>query len=115
VSARSNDPRAVFVLVPPLGLAAAGVPKPTVAQYAQYFSYLEVGIFANSSGPYGEALRHPRLVGYRNFPEKMGLVGEERIRNLLKRHDITLSSFPKTLLLGRVDISLCSLTVRLLP
>jgi len=34
------------------GLAAATIPKPTVAQYAQYFRYLEVGIFANSFGPY---------------------------------------------------------------
>jgi hypothetical protein len=35
-----------------LGLAAAPILQPTVAQYAQYFRYLEVGIFANSFGPY---------------------------------------------------------------
>ena len=34
------------------GLAAATIPKPTVAQYAGYFSNLEVGIFANSFAPY---------------------------------------------------------------
>jgi hypothetical protein len=37
---------------PLYGLAAATIPKPTVAQYAQYFRYLEVGILANSFGPY---------------------------------------------------------------
>ena len=65
------------------GLAAAAVPKPTVAQYAQYFRYLEVGVCANSSGPYGEALRPPGMVVYRNFPEKRDLMGEQRVRKPL--------------------------------
>ena len=33
------------------GLAAATIPKPTIAPYAQYFRYSEVGFFANSFGP----------------------------------------------------------------
>jgi hypothetical protein len=33
-------------------LVAATIPQSTVAQYAQYFSYLEVGIFTNSFEPY---------------------------------------------------------------
>ena len=81
------------------GLAAAIIPKPTVAQYAQHFRYLEIGIFAHSSGPYGEALRHPVMVVYRNFPKKRVLMGEERARKSLKRHHLSSTSFPKKLLL----------------
>ena len=66
-----------------LGLAAAAVRKPTVAQYAQYFRYLEAGVCANSSGPYGEALRPPGMVVYRNFPKKRDLMGEQRVRKPL--------------------------------
>jgi hypothetical protein len=62
------------------GLAAAAVSKPTVAQYEQYFRYLGVGVCANSSGPYGEALRHPGMVVYHNFPEKRDLMREQRVR-----------------------------------
>jgi hypothetical protein len=61
------------------GLAAAAVPKPTVAQYTQYFRYLEAGICANSSGPYGETLRPRGMVVYHNFPEKRDLMGERRV------------------------------------
>ena len=97
------------------GLAAATVPKPTVAQYAQYFRYLEVGVFANRSGPYVEALRHPMMVVYRNFPEKWVLMGEGRVRKSLKRHHLSSPSFSKKLLLGRVRFSSRSLTVGSLP
>ena len=65
------------------GLAAATVRKPTVAQYTQYFRYLETGVCANSSGPYGEALRPPGMVVYRNFPKKRDLMGEQRVRKPL--------------------------------
>jgi hypothetical protein len=111
-----DEYRVTIRLSPALyGLAAAAVPKPTVAQYAQYFSYLEEGVCANTSGLYGEALRHPGIVVYHNFPEKRGLMGEQRVRKPLKRHHLSSSSFPKKLLLGRVCSALYSLIVTSLP
>ena len=52
------------------GLAAASVPKPTVAQYTQCFRYLQIAKLAKESGLYGEAPRHEVMVMLDNFPEK---------------------------------------------
>ena len=85
-----------------IGLAAASVSKPTVAQYTLYFKYLDEGLLANGSGPYGKALRHPVIVVYRNFPEKSVLMGEVIVHKSLKISDILSTSFPKRPLLGKV-------------
>ena len=58
------------------GLAAASVPKPTVAQYTQCFSYLQIAKLAKESGLYGEAPRHEVMVMLDNFPEKCVSMGE---------------------------------------
>src|SRR5262245_56863955 len=77
-----------------LGLAAASVPKPTVAQYTRHFRCLQVAGFAKESGPYGEAPRHEVMVMLDNFPEKSGLRGERRVRKSLKRQNLSSASFP---------------------
>ena len=100
---------------PLLGLAAAAVRKPTVAQYTRHFRYLQVAKCAKESGPYGEAPRHEVMVMLDNFPEKGGSMGERRVRKSLKRQNLSSASFPKKLLLGRVYSSLCSLIATPLP
>ena len=77
-------PRISRVLLFILGLAAAAVPKPTVAQYTQCFRYLQVVKFARESGPYGEAPRHEVMVVLDNFPEKGGPMGERRVRKIFE-------------------------------
>ena len=54
------------------GLAAASVPKPTVAQYTRCFRHLQVAKIAKESGPYGEAPRHEVMAMLDHFPEKGG-------------------------------------------
>jgi hypothetical protein len=61
------------------GLAAASVPKPTVAQYTQYFSYLQAPKLVKESRPHGEASRHEVTVMLANFPKKDGSMGERRV------------------------------------
>ena len=82
------------------GLAAASVPKPTVAQYTQYFSYLQAPKLAKESGPYGQASRYEVMVMLDNFPKKGGSMGERRVHKSLKRQNLSSASFPKRYLLG---------------
>ena len=97
------------------GLAAAAARKPTVAYYTRYFSYLQSGFLPMELASYSDAL-HPLAISvYDNFPEKSASVGENRVCNTLKMCNLSVVSFPKKLLLGRVGYFSCSLAVALLP
>ncbi len=97
------------------GLAAAAKPKPTVAYYTRYFSYLQSGFLPMELASYSDAL-HPLAISvYDNFPEKSASVGENRVCNTLKMCNLSVVSFPKKLLLGRVCCFSCALTAALLP
>ena len=52
-----------------LGLAAAAVRKPTVAQYTLSFKYLQVSKFAKEPGPSGESSRHDVIVVWAFRPQ----------------------------------------------
>src|SRR2546425_1141543 len=98
-----------------LGLAAAAARKPTVAYYTRYFSYLQSGFLPMELASYSDAL-HPLAISvYDNFPEKSASVGENRVCNTLKMCNLSVVSFPKKLLLGRVCCFSCALTAALLP
>jgi hypothetical protein len=71
--------------------------------------------FAEDCGPYGEVPPHEMIAMLGNFPEKGGSMSERRVRKSLKRHNLSSSSFPKRLLLGRVRYSSCFLSIALLP
>jgi hypothetical protein len=97
------------------GLAAAAVPKPTVAQYTRYFSYLQVAKLTKESGSYGQASRHEMMVMLDHFPEKSGSRGARRGRKSLKRHNLSSAAFPKRGLLERVRFFSRSFSMALLP
>src|SRR6516165_4506246 len=98
-----------------LGLAAAVVRKPTVAQYGRCFRHLQLAKLATESGPYGEAPHHEGMVVLDNFPEKGRSIGARRVRKFLKRQALSSPTFLKRPLLGRVHHVTHSLTDALLP
>ena len=89
--------------------------KPTVAYYTRYFSYLQSGFLPMELASYSDALHPLAIAVYDNFPEKSASVGENRVCNTLKMCNLSVVSFPKKLLLGRVGYFSCSLAVALLP